>query len=326
MIGLKPRLYFGIVKNSVARYIQIDLKYKFLLFSDVVWLLLDIVAFTFLGGMVDAAVEPNEYYHNFTVDDASDIGLELIVNEQCPEDVDYLTLGLYDSFANEYRGTEEIDRYIYEKGTLKDWEEGNFPEGIIMIDDRDITDFLNFSGDHCTYRDGAFFIPRDNITHGSHFIEIKYWDVDRTGVDEKDRVQKTFSSNFFVGDDFGSFDSPEIYFNIEKFEPNGDIWLNITNGFSSFDTTTIWEGNLKYSLDGENEKNLTTESKNIRLANDKNIIVVKGLKRDDGNVDKGEHTITVKYVDNITNATTNTTFIGKYTFLVPTEEWQNNDQ
>ncbi len=50
---LKPTRYMKIVSSSVVRNIQIDLKYKFLLVTDVAWLVIDIFAFTLLGGMVE---------------------------------------------------------------------------------------------------------------------------------------------------------------------------------------------------------------------------------------------------------------------------------
>jgi ABC-type polysaccharide/polyol phosphate export permease len=54
---LKPTRYLKIVSSSVVRNIQIDLKYKFLLLTDVAWLVIDIFAFTLLGGMVDGATD-----------------------------------------------------------------------------------------------------------------------------------------------------------------------------------------------------------------------------------------------------------------------------
>lgn len=54
---MKPTRYLKIVSSAVVRNIQIDLKYKFLLVTDVAWLVIDIFAFTLLGGMVDGATD-----------------------------------------------------------------------------------------------------------------------------------------------------------------------------------------------------------------------------------------------------------------------------
>ncbi|HID71197.1 MAG TPA: hypothetical protein EYP29_00440 [Thermoplasmata archaeon] len=315
MVQLNPRLYFGIIKSSVVRYIQIDLKYKFLLFSDVVWLVLDIVAFTFLGGMVDSAVEPNEYYHNFTV----------------VEQGGFVVIEIYDSFANSYSGEKDIGSYIKEVGTLKVWEEwesgelSSFPsekEVSIWIDDKPITYYLDLNNTEGVkpYQDGKFWLSKARLEDGIHFMEVRYKDVERTGVEEKKRELKTFSSSFFVGDNFsGETGSNQIYINIVDFSKEGNVWLQITNGSSYFNFS---EGILEYSLDGKEDKviNFSTEDKYARLLPN-NTIEIRNLKKADGSVDKGEHTITFKY----TPPNTNTTYIGKKIFLVPTEEWQNND-
>ena len=315
MIGLKPRLYFGIVKNSVDRYIQIDLKYKFLLFSDVVWLMLDIVAFTFLGGMVDAAVEPNEYYQNFTVVEASDHS--------------YVEIYLYDSFANDYNGDEKFEHYIYDTGSLKEWEEWEqagrnssaMPEGPVWIDDTPIREFFVNTTTMDFYKDGVFNIPKATLDNGTHFMEIRFTDVKRTGIKNEDREKKTFSSTFFVGENFVDAESRELFANVVEFGKEGDVRLSLTNGSSFFNASDEGQGILKYSLDGDKESiiNLSTGDKNVRLLPD-NTIRIKDLERIDGAIDKGEHTITFKYT-----TTEGITFIGKHSFLVATDEWQNND-
>jgi len=48
--------YLSIVKSSVVRYIWVDLKYKFLLVTDSAFLIIDVLAFTILGGLVDSAL------------------------------------------------------------------------------------------------------------------------------------------------------------------------------------------------------------------------------------------------------------------------------
>ena len=52
--------YFTVIKGSVKRYLQIDLNYRFQLVTDVIDLLLLIVAFTILGAFVDSAADPGE--------------------------------------------------------------------------------------------------------------------------------------------------------------------------------------------------------------------------------------------------------------------------
>ncbi len=309
VIVLKPRLKIAIVTNSVIRYLQIDLKYKFLLFSDVIWLMLDVVAFAFLGGMVDAAVEPNEYYNDFL---ATDHG-------------DYIEIDIYDSFGNSYFGDADIDSYIREEGTLKPWEEwatGNkaMPTGSnasILIDDKAIANYLEPEGSVPAYEDGAFNIPSENLGPGLHFIEIKFKDVDRTGVSQEEK--KTFSSSFFVGSGFADPNSSQLYVNTVSYTGNGDVWLQISNGHPDFDLN---QGKFKLTLDGETEMILssTTNHRKILLM-ENNTVEIKDLERIDGALDKGEHTITFKF----TPEGSNITYIGKKTFLVATEEWQNND-
>jgi len=68
---LKPTRYLKIISSSVIRNIQIDLKYKFLLLTDVTWLIIDIFAFTLLGGMVDSATDVT-YSMDVNVDVVSD--------------------------------------------------------------------------------------------------------------------------------------------------------------------------------------------------------------------------------------------------------------
>jgi len=297
----------------VSRYIQIDLKYKFLLFSDVVWLVLDIVAFTFLGGMVDAAVEPNEYYNNYTI----------------AESDEYVMIEIYDSFANGYEGEEDIENYIYDSGSLADWEEWErsganesaMPYGPVWIDDMDIRDFFVNTSTVDFYKDGVFSIPRSELKDGSHFMEIRFRDVKRTGIKDENRERKTFSSEFFVGDSFADAGSRELFINIVHFTKEGKVQLRVSNGSSFFDASDSARGVLKYSLDGGDEKeiNLSTESKNVALLPN-NTVEIKDLERIDGSLDKGEHEVTLKYTNE-----TGVTFIGKHSFLVATEEWQNND-
>jgi len=309
VIVLNPRLYLGIIKNSVLRYIQIDLKYKFQLFSDVIWLVLDIVAFTFLGGMVDSAVEPNEYYNNF----------ETTFNDE------FIMVEVYDSFANEYYGEKDFESYIRETGTLKEWEEwsvadnknsDNMPSGPLWIDDVNIRELVNGTAD--PYRDGIFYIPRTRLSDGTHFMEIRFEDVDRTGRPTDESVSKAFSSSFFVGEGFWS-GSTTIYVNVVNFTDEGEVKLQITDGRFGFNAS---RGILRFSLDGEMDTilNLTTRHDNVRLLED-NIIQIKDLEKPDGSVDKGEHTITIKFI----GEDGNTTYIGKHSFLVGTKEWQNND-
>ena len=50
--------YLTVVKFSVIRYIQVDLKYKFQLLTDAVWFSIDILTFTILGGIFDTLADP----------------------------------------------------------------------------------------------------------------------------------------------------------------------------------------------------------------------------------------------------------------------------
>jgi len=49
-----------ILGSSTKRYLFIDWQYKFLLITDIIWLLLDIVAFAFLGGFLDEKTNVDE--------------------------------------------------------------------------------------------------------------------------------------------------------------------------------------------------------------------------------------------------------------------------
>ncbi len=55
--------YFGRLKSTVVRNLQVDLKYKFNLVIDVAWLILDIIAFTFLGAIVATTSIKNFEYN-----------------------------------------------------------------------------------------------------------------------------------------------------------------------------------------------------------------------------------------------------------------------
>lgn len=74
----------------MVRNIQIDLKYKVLLLADITWLVIDIFAFTLLGGMVDNATD---------VTYAMDINAD-VVN-------DTLEFYIYDVNGNYFYGSDE---------------------------------------------------------------------------------------------------------------------------------------------------------------------------------------------------------------------------
>ena len=277
--------------------------------------MLDIVAFTFLGGMVDAAVESNEYYQNFTVVEASDHS--------------YVEIYLYDSF-----GGEGTDSYIRESGILKNLSNGEVPGDFtnILIDDRPLADY------YVNYTNGRFIFdlnPGANTTQsgeriylakGSHFLETRFKDVDRTGV--KEREDKAFSSSFSVGTRFAGNDSRELFINTVDFSSDGDVFLEITTGQTNFDLEKAMpdpgnndaaEAKIVYSLDGGEDTILGSDSGDVRFDNETKQIKIADLKRPDGKPDKGEHTITFKYTNE------SGTYIGKHSFLVATDEWQNND-
>lgn len=73
------------------RNIQIDLKYKFLLVTDVAWLVIDIFAFTLLGGMVDGATD---------VSYSMDVNVDVIYDE--------LQIYIYDVEKNHFTFSEEL--------------------------------------------------------------------------------------------------------------------------------------------------------------------------------------------------------------------------
>ncbi|MCK4614781.1 MAG: hypothetical protein KAU14_08255, partial [Thermoplasmata archaeon] len=86
---MKPTRYLKIVSSSVVRNIQIDLKYKFLLITDIAWLVIDIFAFTLLGGMVDSA---------------TDVTYAMGVNVDVVDDT--LEIYIYDVEGNYFYGTD----------------------------------------------------------------------------------------------------------------------------------------------------------------------------------------------------------------------------
>jgi len=57
---MDPAHYMTVVKNSIIRYIKIDLKYLFQIGTDVIWFILDIVAFAFLGSFMDNKTNTSE--------------------------------------------------------------------------------------------------------------------------------------------------------------------------------------------------------------------------------------------------------------------------
>jgi len=66
-VALNPLHYLALIKTSVKRYIQIDLNYKFQIATDIMDLLLTIVAFAILGAFVDDAASPDELGINYNL-------------------------------------------------------------------------------------------------------------------------------------------------------------------------------------------------------------------------------------------------------------------
>ena len=66
-MALNPLHYLALIKTSVKRYIQIDLNYKFQIVTDIMDLLLTIVAFAILGAFVDDAASPDELGINYNL-------------------------------------------------------------------------------------------------------------------------------------------------------------------------------------------------------------------------------------------------------------------
>ncbi len=66
-MALNPLHYLALIKTSVKRYIQIDLNYKFQIATDIMDLLLTIVAFAILGAFVDDAASPEELGINYNL-------------------------------------------------------------------------------------------------------------------------------------------------------------------------------------------------------------------------------------------------------------------
>ena len=57
---MHPVHYAKVLKGAVKRNLQVDLNYKFQLVTDVIDMLLIIVAFTVLGAFVDDAADPGD--------------------------------------------------------------------------------------------------------------------------------------------------------------------------------------------------------------------------------------------------------------------------
>ena len=121
---MKPTRYLKIVSSSVVRNIQIDLKYKFLLITDIAWLVIDIFAFTLLGGMVDSA---------------TDVTYAMGVNVDVVDDT--LEIFIYDVDGNYFYASDENITIMEHVGKDKyDKMEGlqKYPELSISINGHDI--------------------------------------------------------------------------------------------------------------------------------------------------------------------------------------------
>jgi ABC-type polysaccharide/polyol phosphate export permease len=174
---LKPTRYLKIVYSSVVRNIQIDLKYKFLLVTDVAWLVIDIFAFTLLGGMVDGATD---------VTYAMDVNVDVIDED--------LHIYIYD-VENDFFEFTEIESggvmtrsvYLMEHATGDEFDKmddvGRNPNLTLKIDRKVVLDHsipTDEFADHLTYANDVLIF---NLTSGealldpavaTHSVEVEY--------------------------------------------------------------------------------------------------------------------------------------------------------
>ena len=170
---MKPTRYLKIVSSAVVRNIQIDLKYKFLLVTDVAWLVIDIFAFTLLGGMVDGATD---------VTYAMDVNVDVI-----DDDLHIYIYDVENDFFEFKENGNQTTVQLLEHTTGNEIEPmdrvGKNPDLLLTIDEQvvlnhsipseEFRDFLSFEGSvlvlDITAAEGLL-----NSTKVEHRIEMEY--------------------------------------------------------------------------------------------------------------------------------------------------------
>lgn len=175
------------------RNIQVDLKYKFLLVTDVAWLVIDVFAFTLLGGMVDSATE---------VTYSMDVNVDMMVNET-------LDIYIYDVDGNYFYASDH-NITIMEHKTRDEFDsiEGlkKYPDLNISINGHGLLDWtdnetLRYQHPALTFNGKLFTVVLDEIsdfldnTTYENQVEIRY---EHKG-DKKDRINE---NEYFAYDSF----------------------------------------------------------------------------------------------------------------------------
>ena len=290
---LKPTRYMKIVSSSVVRNIQIDLKYKFLLVTDVAWLVIDIFAFTLLGGMVDGATDVT-YAMDVNVDVVND-DLQIYIYDV---ENDYFT------FAGE--GTDTTVELL-EHTTGDEFESmegiGRDPNLSLTIDDELVLDhsvptanfseFLTFDGNIL-----VFHLPRgESLLHESlveHRVEIEY--------NHKRTTTKIEEGQYFG---FDTFERVVNGSGLERSDVLVDVTIDSIAGDEGIDIR-VFDGmgtaiaNATVFIDGSKagttnaEGNYSWEKEGVEVVHYRS---------------KGKHEVWVKYGDEGMEETTTTSFL-----------------
>lgn len=290
---LKPTRYLKIVSSSVVRNIQIDLKYKFLLVTDIAWLVIDIFAFTLLGGMVDGATD---------VTYAMDVNVDVIDDD--------LHIYMYD-VENDYFTFSEKENAtsvnLLEHATGDEFEPmsgvGRNPDLTLFIDDElvlnhsipteEFRDFLTFNGKVLIF-DLARGESLLNESLAEHRVEMEY--------NHRKTTPKIEEGQYFGFDTFervvngSGLDGSDVLVDvtIESIARDEGIDIKVFDsmGTAIANATVFIDGNKVGTTDAEGR--YTWEKEGVEVVHYRS---------------KGKHEVWVKYGEKGTEEMKTTTFL-----------------
>jgi len=278
-----------------VRNIQIDLKYKFLLVTDVAWLVIDIFAFTLLGGMVDGATDVT-----YAMDVNADIDW---INED-------LHIYIYDVEKDYFEFTETADgprvrlmTHVSGKKFEPMERVGNNPNITLTIDGRKVLERdsvsdefkenISFDGKWLTFdlKNGVGLL---DPTVSEHRVEIDYSQGRSTTNIDKGRYFAFDTFEYAVAGSNITRSALNIDVRIERLLGDEGMEIRITDGLGG----RIADASV--FIDGEIVGETNDEGALLWETDGDPVVHYRA---------KGTHEVWVKYSDNGTSEMVTTSFL-----------------